>query len=116
MANPDWPAPMMMVVANLTTRSSFQSPPSVDGDEDARRVGDNVEYRRPFLRWGDQRLDIVLARIGANVEMNADDAETIAHVAVDAENALKVHVGFERCLHRMELDAAPLGNCGNARR
>src|SRR5215475_15100979 len=85
------------------TRSLIQ-PPSVDGDEDARRVGDDVEYGRPFLRLGDQRLDVVLARVGANVEMNADGAEAIAHLVVDAEDALNVHVGLERSLDRMQLD------------
>src|SRR5215468_1484921 len=117
MANPDWPAPMMTVVVHLTSLAPWiLPPPSVDGDEDARRVGDDVEYGRPFLRLGDQRLDVVLARVGANVEMNADGAEAIAHLVVDAEDPLKVHVCFERRLHRAELDAASLGNCGNARR
>src|SRR5215510_6656080 len=97
------------------TRSLIR-PPSVDGNEDVRRVGDDVEYGRPFLRLGDQRLDVVLARIGANVEMNADSAEAIAHVVVDAEDALNVHVGLERGLDRMELYAASLGDRSNARR
>src|SRR5215470_4903071 len=48
--------------------------------------------------------------------MNADGAEAIAHIVVDAEDALNVHVGLERGLDRMELYAAPLGNRGNARR
>src|SRR5215510_2273739 len=98
------------------TRSLIQPPPSVDGDEDVRRVGDDVEYGGPLLRLGDQRLDVVLARIGANVEMNADSAEAIAHVVIDAEDALNVHVGFDRGLDRMELYAAPLGDRSNARR
>src|SRR5215468_3146159 len=48
--------------------------------------------------------------------MNADSAEAIAHVVVDAEDALNVHVGLERGLDRMELYPAPLGDRGNARR
>src|SRR6516162_1985409 len=48
--------------------------------------------------------------------MNPDGAEAIAYVVVDAEDALNVHVGFERGLDRMELYAASLGDCGNARR
>src|SRR5215471_15464678 len=98
------------------TRSLIQPPLSVDGDEDVRRVGDDVEYGRPPLRLSDQRLDVVLARVGANVEMNADSAKAIAYVVVDAEDALNVHVGLERGLDRMELYAAPLGDCSNARR
>src|SRR6516164_7985518 len=98
------------------TRSLIQPPPSVDGDEDVRRVSDDVEYGRPLLRLGDQRLDVVLARIRANVEMNANDAEAIAHFLVDAEDALNVHVRLERRLDHVELYAAPLRNCGNARR
>src|SRR5215472_7136911 len=98
------------------TRSLIQPPLSVDGDVDVRRVGDDVEYGRPPLRLSDQRLDVVLARIGANVEMNADSAKAIAYVVVDAEDALNVHVGLERSLDRMELYAAPLRDCSNARR
>src|SRR5215468_12774816 len=99
MANPDWPAPMMTVVVHLTSLAPWiLPPPSVDGDEDVRRVGDDVEYGRPFLRLGDQRLDVVLARIGADVEMNADRAETIAHLVVHAEDALNIHVRLKRGL------------------
>src|SRR6516225_4777838 len=97
------------------TRSLIQPPSSVDGDEDVRRVGDDVEYGRPLLRLGYQRLDVVLARIGANVEMNADGTEAIAHLVVDTEDALNVHIGLERRLDGVELDAAPLGDRGDAR-
>src|SRR6476660_3082875 len=78
-ASPDWPAPMMTVVAcrTILLRSS-----SVDGDEDIRRVGDDVEHRRPLLRLGDQRLDVIGARIGANVEVDADAAKAIANVVI----------------------------------
>src|SRR6516165_4271688 len=98
------------------TRSLIQPPPSVDGDEDVRRVGDDVEYGRPFLRLGDQRLDVVLAGIGANVEMNTNGAEAIAHFIVHAEDALNVHVRLKRGLDRIELYAPPLRDRGNSRR
>src|SRR5215472_10330685 len=48
--------------------------------------------------------------------MNADGAEAIAYLVVDAEDALNVHVRLERRLDRVQLYAAPLRNCGNARR
>src|SRR6516164_7324417 len=80
------------------TRSLIQPPSSVDGDEDVRRVGDDVEYGRPLLRLGDKRLDVVLARIGADVEMNPDGAEATAHIVVHAEDALNVHVRLKRGL------------------
>src|ERR1044071_2787875 len=103
MASPDWPAPMMIVVVNLTTLAPDSSAPSVDGDEDVRRVGDDIEHGRPLLRLRNQRLDVVVARFRTNIEMNADRAETVAHVVVHAEDALKVHVGFKRGLDRVEL-------------
>src|SRR4029434_4708913 len=58
MANPDWPAPIMMAVRNLTALAPFLQPSSsVDGHEDVRRIGDDVEYGRPLLRLNYQRLD-----------------------------------------------------------
>src|SRR5512145_390621 len=73
------------------TRSFIELSPSVDGDEDARWVGDDVEDSRPLLRLGNQCLDVVLTRLGADVEMNADGSEAVAHVVVDAEDTLNVH-------------------------
>src|SRR5262245_15084649 len=43
--------------------------------------------------------------------MNANCSEPVAHVVVDAKDALNVHVGLERCLDRMQLDAASLRDC-----
>src|SRR6476620_785883 len=48
MARPEWPAPMMIAVADLTTR--VPDPPSVDRDEDGGRIGDDVEDGGPLLR------------------------------------------------------------------
>src|SRR4051794_12552150 len=115
MARPEWPAPMMTAVADLTTLAPPRHPPSVDRDEHGGRIGDDVEDGGPLLRLRDQRLDVVFAGIGTDVEVDADGAEPVAHVIVDAENALNIHVGLERRLDRMKLDAAPLGDRGNAR-
>src|SRR4029453_6853097 len=114
MANPDWPAPIMMAVANFTTLAPFPALPSVDADEDVRRIGDDVEYGRSLLRLGYQCLDVVLICISAYIEMNPDTAKAIAHLVVDTENALNIHVRLERRLYRAELYAAPLSNGGNA--
>ena len=45
-----------------------------------------------------------------------DGAEAVAHILVDAEDAEEVHVGLERRLDRVQLDAAALRNGGDARR
>src|SRR3954464_2958916 len=113
MARPEWPAPIMIAVADFTTLAP--DPPSVDRDEHSGRIGNDVEDGGPLLRLRNQRLDVVFAGVGTDVEVDADGAEPVAHVIVDAENALNVHVGLERRLDRMKLDAAPLGDRGNAR-
>src|SRR5215472_12393615 len=46
--------------------------------------------------------------------MDADGAEAITHLVVNAEDALDVHVGLERGLDEVQLYAAPLGDRGNA--
>ena len=61
-------------------------------------------------------LDVVVARIGANVEVNTDGAEAIAHLVIHAEDALNVHVRLKRGPDRMQLYAASLRDRGNARR
>ena len=48
--------------------------------------------------------------------MDADAVEAVAHVAVDAEDALDVHVALDGRLDRAELDAAILGDRGDAGR
>src|SRR5262249_46614803 len=117
MANPDWPAPIMMAVANFTALAPFLQPSSsVDGHEDVRRIGDDVEHGRPLLRLSYQCLDVVFPRIGANVEVDGKGPEAIAPLGVDAETPLNTHVGLERSLDRMGLYAAALGKRGNARR
>src|SRR4029077_17668759 len=100
----------MTVVTCRTTLSSPFCSPSVDGDEDIRRVGDDVEHRRPLLRLGNQRLDVIRARIGANVEVDADAIKAVANVVIHAEDALDIHVTLEGGLDRVKLDAAALGD------
>ena len=51
-----------------------------------------------------------------DVEVDADAVEAVAHVVVDAEDALEVHVGLEGGLDRAKLDAAALGDRGDAGR
>src|SRR5262249_44067141 len=85
--------------------------PSIDGDEHARRVCDDVEDGGSLLRLSDQCLDVVFGRIGSDVEMNANGAKPIAHLVIHPEDALNIHVGLECCLDRMELNAASLRDC-----
>ena len=47
-------------------------------------------------------------------KVDLDAIEAIAHVGIDAEDALDVHAGFERGRDRAKLDLAMLCDCGNA--
>src|SRR5262252_8698830 len=93
------------------TRSLIQQRSSIDGDEHARRVCNDVEDGGSLLRLSDQCLDVVFGRIGSDVEMNANGAKPIAHLVIHPKDALNIHVGLECCLDRMELNAASLRDC-----
>src|SRR5262249_21204884 len=66
-----------------------------DFDGDVGRVGDDVVDRGALLRLRDERLDVGLGRVGVDVEGDLDVVVPVAHVAVDAEDALDVHRSFE---------------------
>src|SRR5262249_18415834 len=85
--------------------------PSIDGDEHARRVCDDVEDGGALLRLSDQCLDVVFGRIGSDVELHANRPKPSAPLVIHPKYALNIHVGLECCLDRMELNAASLRDC-----
>ena len=69
-----------------------------------------------FCDCATMRLDVLLGRVGVDVEGDLDVVVAVAHVAVDAEDALDVHRAFELRLDRPQLDAAILRDGGDAGR
>src|SRR5689334_14099121 len=90
--------------------------PLHDLDDDVGRIGHNVIDGRALLRLRDQRLDVLLRRVGVDAEGDLDVVVTVAHVAVDAEDAVQVHLAFELRLDRTQLYAAVLRYRGDTRR
>src|SRR5262245_38184317 len=83
-------------------------------DSDVRRIGDDVKHRRPLLGLRNQRLDLVLGRVGIDVVGDRDAAEAVADVAVDAEDAGQIHRSLDGRRDLAELNPAMLGNRGYA--
>ena len=79
-----------------------------DLDRDVGRVRDDVEDGGTALRLRDERRDFLARRVGVDMERHLDAVEAVAHLAVDAEDALHVHAGFDRGLDRAQLDVAVL--------
>ena len=102
MASPACPAPTITVV------TTYESGPPPHGetadraavqftyDRDIRRIGDDVVDCGALLRLRHERLDILALRIGVDLVAHLDAAEAVADLAVDAEDALEVHVAFDR--------------------
>jgi hypothetical protein len=63
-----------------------------------------------------QSLDVLAFRVGVDVVGYLDPAEAVAHIAVDAEDALHVHVPFDRRCDRAQLNVSVLGDRGDTRR
>src|ERR1700757_3092391 len=80
------------------------------------RVGHDVVYGRAFLRLRDERLDVLLRRIGIDTEADLDVVVAVTYVAVDAEDAVEVHLALELGLDRPQLYPAVLGDGGHTRR
>src|SRR6516165_9341706 len=87
--------------------------PLEDLDRYVGRVGHDVVYGRAFLRLGDERLDVFLRRIGIYTEGDLDVVVTVTHLAVDAKDAVEVHLALELRLHRPELYPAVLRHRGD---
>src|SRR5690606_29178435 len=77
-------------------------------DGDVRRVRHDVEHRRALLRLRDERLDLLLRRVGVDIERHRDVFVAVAHVGVDAEDAANIHRALELRLDGTQLDAAVL--------
>src|SRR5262245_16407198 len=112
MARPAWPAPMITVLTVLMG-FSLAVAAAVGGfsayhHRDVGRIGDDVVHRGALLRLRHQSLDVLALGVGVDVVGDLDAAETVAHIAVDAEDALDVHVALDRRRHRAQLDIAML--------
>ena len=83
-------------------------------DVHVRRVGDDVEDGRTLLRLRDQGFDVLLRGIRVDLVVHLDPVEPVAHVAVDAEDAVQVHPALERRRHGPELYLAVLRDGSDA--
>ena len=81
---------------------------SLHGDGHVRRIRDDVVDGRALLRLGDQRLDVLPTRVGIDIVGDLDPLEAVADLVIDSEDALDIHVAFERRRHRLQLDIAIL--------
>src|SRR5262245_9897573 len=80
-------------------------------DGHVRRVGHDVVDGRALLRLGYQRLDVLALRVGIDLVLDLDDAEAVADVAIDAKDALDIHIAFDRRRDRSQLNLAVLRDC-----
>src|SRR5690606_670628 len=115
-ASPACPAPTTTVVNRSMVGPAEGRSELVDLDGHVRRVRDDVVYRGALLRLSNQCLDLFLRRVGVDVERDLDVLVAVAHVAIDAEDALDVHLALEPHLDAAELDAAVLRDRRNAGR
>src|ERR1700677_4770341 len=83
------PAPMTSVVMRSMARPVASGDlPLDDLDCDVRRIGYDIVHSRALLGLGDERLDILFGRVSVDVKGDLDIVVAIAHVAVDAEDAV----------------------------
>src|SRR5262249_37649290 len=101
--------------SNGTAPDAADPARSVDLDRDVRRIGDDVVDRGTLLRLRHQGLDLVTTRVGVDLVGDLDAAEPVAHVAVDTEDALKVHRSLDGRRDRSQLNLAMLRDGSNAR-
>src|SRR5580658_1724835 len=80
------------------------------------RIGHDVVHGRAFLRLRDERLDVLLRGVGIDMEGDLDVVVTVTDVAVDAQDAVQIHLALELGLDRAQLDAAVLRYGRHARR
>src|SRR4051812_42979705 len=93
-ARPVCPAPMTTVVVR-TELLSVCGLSLEDLDLHVGRVGDDVVHGGALLRLRHQCADLVGRRVGVDVVRHLDVAETVADIAVDAEDAAHVHRAFD---------------------
>src|ERR1700722_10405347 len=86
----------------------------IDYDGDVRWIGHDIIDRRPLLRLRHKSLNVFAFRIGVDLVGYFDAPEAIADIAVDAEDALDVHIPFNGCRDGVQLNVPVLGNRGNA--
>ena len=88
---------------------------SIHYDRDVRRVGHDVIDCRSLLRLRNESFDVFAFCIGVDLVGHLDAAEAIADVVVYAENALDIHVPFDRGRDGAQLNVAVLGDRGDTR-
>ena len=91
---------------------------AVEGEARVQRCAelrDQVAAGRGLLGTGFPAFGVRVG-VGVDIEVHADAGEAVADLVVDAEDALQVHVAFERRLDRPQLDAAMLGDGGDTGR
>src|ERR1700694_2622713 len=113
MARPACPAPITTVVTVRIGAFPHGAPiePGNDSkhlDSDVRRIGHDVIDRRALLRLRDESFNIFAFRVGIDFVAYLDATEAVADVAVDAKDALEVHVPFDYRRDRAQLDVAML--------
>src|SRR5581483_9399486 len=97
-----------------TGRQRRNASRSVDDDRHIRRIGDDVVNRRALLRLRNEGFNLVFLGVGVDLVAHLDAAEAVADVAVDAEDALDIHVAFDGRGDRAQLDIAVLRDGGDA--
>src|SRR4029077_16401888 len=116
-ARPASPPPTTPVVTCSWPISAARAGlPLDDLDRHVGRIGHDVVHGRAFLRLRDERLDILLRGFGVDMEGDLDVVVAITYVAVDAKDAVQIHLALELRLDRAQLDAAVLRHGRHARR
>src|SRR6266508_6216020 len=65
-------------------------------DRDIGRIGHDVVDGRTLLRLRHERFDIFALGVGIDLVGDVNATEAVADVAVDTQDALDVHVAFDR--------------------
>src|SRR5918995_1706406 len=82
----------------------------VDLDRDGDAVGDDVEHRRAGPGLLDEGLQLLGGGVALHVEGDPDRLEAVAHVGVEAEDAVEVDVALDGRGDLGQLDAARGGD------
>src|SRR5262249_39021062 len=115
MARPACPAPTTTAVTVVIGRPSSYALATrrvalLHFDGHVRRIGHDIVNRRALLRLRNESLNIFAFRVGIDLVGDLDAIEAVANVAVDAEDALDVHVALDGGLYRAQLNVAMLGD------
>ena len=96
MARPAWPAPMTTVVVRTRTPPSRSREGHLTSTVTFVGLVMMSYTAERFCDWATSALISLGGRVGVDVVGHLDAVEAVAHVAVDAEDALDVHPALER--------------------